>query len=127
MATGPSTKQAQCCLTSGILYGNWCVNVTTAFWLQWDTQPSTVVRKMEAQLECNIVHNAHRLGADLYAQSAIINKISASEPSRKLIKIQCWLGTLLKVLLYSDELGCQINISYCSRRFLTYCMQLLWF
>ncbi len=38
------------------------------------------------------IHVLARLGADLYAQSVIINKISASELSRKLIKSALLVG-----------------------------------
>ena len=52
------------------------------------SQPPTVVCKMEALLE--YVRVAYTFfctfGADVYAQSALINKISASELSRKFIK-----------------------------------------
>ncbi len=58
------------------------------------TQPPTVARKMEAQSE-----NVHvactfltRFGTDSYAQSVHINKISASELSRKFIKSALLVG-----------------------------------
>ncbi len=50
--------------------------------------------KMEAQLE--YVYTLHTcfcmFGADLYAQSVLINKVSASELSRKLIKSALLVG-----------------------------------
>ena len=58
------------------------------------TQPPTVVCKMEAQL--NYIHIAYTFfctfGADLHAQ--LINKISASELSRKFIKSVMSVGYL---------------------------------
>ena len=58
------------------------------------TQPPTVVCKMEAQLE--YIHNAYTFfctfGADLYAQSVFINKISALELSWKFIKGALMVG-----------------------------------
>ncbi len=62
------------------------------------TQPATVACKMEAQLE--YVHVAYMffctLGADLHAQSVLVNKISASELSRKLIETALLVGPVLQ-------------------------------
>ncbi len=58
-------------------------------------QPPTVVCKMEAQLEYT-AYTMHThfctFGADLYVQSVLINKISALELSRCLLRLHCWLG-----------------------------------
>ncbi len=51
------------------------------------TQPQAVVCKMEAQLQDIRMHTRFcTFGADLYAQLAFTNKISASELSRKFTK-----------------------------------------
>ncbi len=67
--------------------------VLVVIWMH--TQPPTVACKMEAQSE--YVHIAHTFffctfGADLYAQSVIIHKISASELSRRFIKSALLVG-----------------------------------
>ncbi len=62
------------------------------FKFQAQSQPPTVVCKMEAQLEYVYALNTRfcTFGADLYAQSVLINKISASELSQ--LRVRCWLG-----------------------------------
>ncbi len=41
-----------------------------------------------------------RLSAELYAWSVLVNKISASELSRKFVKrVRCWLGRLISLNL----------------------------
>ena len=54
------------------------------------TQPPTVVCKVEAQLA--YIHVAYTFDAELYAQSVLIDKISASVLSRKLIKSALLVG-----------------------------------
>ncbi len=69
-------------------------------------QPPTVACKMEAQPECihiAFIHLFTRLAPELYAQSVLINKISASEPSRKLIE-----STLLVGSLFPAHLKCHL-------------------
>ena len=56
------------------------------------TQPPTVVNKMEAQLEYMPYTLQNTFGADLYAKSVLINKISASELSRKFTKSALLVG-----------------------------------
>ncbi len=69
--------------------------LTVTWWL--GTQPPKVAGKMEAQLE--VIHTAHTrfctFGGDLYAQSALTNKISASELTRKFIKSALLVGWYL--------------------------------
>ncbi len=76
-----------CCCPASVVW----VPFGGGFHSHISTQPSTVVYKMEAQLEY-ILHCTHYIhvfctfGTDLYAQSVLINKISASELSRKFIE-----------------------------------------
>ncbi len=41
----------------------------------------------------HFIHVFFTFGADLYVQSVLINKIPASELSRSLLSVRCWLGT----------------------------------
>ncbi len=59
-------------------------------------QPPMVIYKMEAQLEYvpRTLHTRYcTFGTDLHAQSVIINKISASELTRKFIKSLLLVGS----------------------------------
>ncbi len=60
------------------------------------TQPPTVVYKLKVQVEYTCIYTLHThfctFGADLYAQSVLINKISESELSRKFIKSALLVG-----------------------------------
>ncbi len=77
--------------------------------LSWFPNHQRWHAKMEAQSEH--AHVAHTLffctsGADLHAQSVLINKISSSELSRKFIKeVCCWLGCQNKNGLLSSTLS----------------------
>ena len=65
------------------------------------SQPPIVVFKMEAQLKH--IHIAYTFCTNLYAQSVLINKISAWELRRKFIKSLLWIPTAwpkLRFLLY---------------------------
>ncbi len=71
----------------------WCENV----YCTSTTQPPTVASKMKAQLEhvTRCIHVFAHLGADTYAQSVLINKISASELSRKSVESALLVGSVL--------------------------------
>ena len=62
------------------------------------TQPPTVVCKNEAQLgytvQCTYAHFIHffcTFGADLHAQSVLLNSTGAQ--SESLLRVCCWLGS----------------------------------
>ena len=68
-----------------------------AEWVKSTTQPATVARKVEAQSEHVHVAYAllHVLAPILYARSVFSDKISASEPSRKVIKSPLLTGWVI--------------------------------
>ncbi len=73
------------------------------------TQPPTVVWKMEAHLKCvpttRCMHVFARLAPTCNAPSVLINKISASEHSRKFIKSASLVGTVSAGVRLPPSLG----------------------